>query len=196
MNISALPKPRTREELAQEISSGWVPKWIFFWGHQPSPDGSVTKSCFSQWWDGHRFQVDGVHYRTAEHWMMAEKARLFSDPAILDQILAAANPAVAKKLGRSVAGFDELAWKEARWDIVVRGNVAKFGQNPDLKAFLLGTGERVLVEASPRDRIWGIGLGANHQDAENPSRWRGENLLGFALMETRARLRHSLAPAQ
>ena len=73
-------------------------------------------------------------------------------------------------------------------DIVVAGNLAKFEQNVALERYLLGTGDAVLVEASPRDRIWGIGMGASNPDAQNPERWRGGNLLGFALMEVRARL--------
>ena len=76
----------------------------------------------------------------------------------------------------------------ARSETVVRGNVAKFGDHADLRAFLVGTGDRVLVEASPRDRIWGIGLGAANPAAQDPATWRGENLLGFALMEARERL--------
>lgn len=69
----------TRDSLITELQSGLVPKWAFFWGHTPSQDGSVTKSCFSQWWGGHPFEVEGVRYATAEHFMMAEKARLFGD---------------------------------------------------------------------------------------------------------------------
>jgi ribA/ribD-fused uncharacterized protein len=76
---------------------------------------------------------------------------------------------------------------------VTRGNVAKFGQHEDLRAFLLATDERVLVEASPRDAVWGIGLGASNPDARIPERWRGRNLLGFALMEARSRLRAARA---
>jgi ribA/ribD-fused uncharacterized protein len=158
-----------------------------FWGHQPQPDGSVGKGVLSQWWPC-RFTVDGVDYASAEHWMMAGKARLFGDEASVPPILAARTPAEAKSLGRLVRGFDEERWAAERFELVVRGNVAKFGQDPALRAYLLGTGGRVLVEASPRDRVWGIGLGAAHEAATDPARWRGENLLGFALMEARARL--------
>lgn len=135
------------------------------------------------------FEHDGVRYETAEHFMMAGKARLFRDDEMLAQILASRTPAEAKALGRSVRDYDDVAWGRARWQIVVEGNVGKFGAHDDLRAFLLGTGERVLVEASPRDRIWGIGMGASNPDAQHPARWRGQNLLGFALMEARARLR-------
>src|ERR1700712_4217711 len=80
-------------------------KFLFFWGHQPSKDGNVTQSCFSQWWLG-AFEVEGKIYKTAEHWMMAEKAKLFGDEAIIEKILAAKTPAEAKKLGRLIKGFE------------------------------------------------------------------------------------------
>ena len=89
---------------------------------------------------------------------------------------------------RRVRGFSEDRWAAARYDIVVAGNVAKFSQNDELRRYLLSTGTRVLVEASPLDRVWGIGLAEDDQRARSPSRWRGKNLLGFALMEVRERL--------
>jgi ribA/ribD-fused uncharacterized protein len=180
---------RSVEALMSALQKGWSPKWLFFWGHRPSKNGDVTASCFSQWWDGHPFEADGQRYVTAEHYMMAGKARLFQDEAALEQILAAKSPAIAKALGRKVARFDEQVWREARWDIVVQGNLAKFGQHDDLRTFLLNTVDRVLVEASPFDRIWGIGMAAKGPSVEDPSQWKGLNLLGFALMEARARLK-------
>jgi ribA/ribD-fused uncharacterized protein len=119
---------------------------------------------------------------------MVAKARLFGDDAIVPEILAASHPSEAKALGRKVRGFDDDVWTQRRFDLVVEGNVAKFGQHPELRDFLLGTGDRVLVEASPRDRVWGIGLGASNERAEDPASWRGLNLLGFALMQARHRL--------
>ncbi|WP_042436945.1 NADAR family protein [Streptacidiphilus albus] len=180
-------RTRSREELAALTAAGATPKWLMFWGHQPQRDGSIGPGSLSQWWPS-PFTVDGVGYPTAEHWMMAGKARLFGDEAAVEPILAARTPAQAKNLGRLVRGFDEAGWDAARSELVVRGNVAKFGQDPALRAYLLGTGNRVLVEASPRDRVWGIGLGAADERATDPARWRGRNLLGFALMEARARL--------
>lgn len=103
-------------------------------------------------------------------------------------MLAAKDPRAAKAAGRSVRGFDEQAWATARFDLVVAGNLAKFRSNPELSAFLAAIRPRVLVEASPRDRIWGIGMTAGHPDAAAPSRWRGTNLLGFALMNVRDQL--------
>lgn len=121
--------------------------------------------------------------------MMAKKAELFGDKEMAVKIVAAKSPAEAKDLGRQVKNFNEAIWNEKRFEIVVEGNFHKFNQNEDLKAFLLDTKKRVLVEASPVDKIWGIGLTAESDKAENPLLWNGLNLLGFALMEVRDQLR-------
>jgi ribA/ribD-fused uncharacterized protein len=130
-----------------------------------------------------------VEYATAEHWMMAAKARLFGDAEAERQIIAADHPGAAKTAGRLVRGFDEEVWRRERFGIVVAGSLHTFGQHTDLRAYLLGTGGRVLVEASPLDRVWGVGLAADDERAQDPRRWRGLNLLGFALMDARDRLR-------
>ncbi|GII72929.1 hypothetical protein Sme01_54050 [Sphaerisporangium melleum] len=165
-------------------------KYVMFWGHRPPRSGGVGAGCLSQWWPA-EFVVDGIAYPTAEHFMMAGKARLFGDEETAAAIVAAGHPKQAKDLGRRVRGFDEERWVATRFGLVVRGNLAKFGQHADLREFLLGTGERVLVEASPVDRVWGIGLAADDERAENPEQWQGLNLLGFALMEVRRLLRRS-----
>jgi len=172
--------------LKKQCSSEERIKYLFFWGHQPSKDGRITASCLSQWWICN-FEVDDIVYRSAEHWMMAEKARLFKDEEMLEKIINCDSPAEAKKWGRAVRDFIPEVWNDHRYEIVVNGNIYKFGQNEDLKEFLLTTKNRVLVEASPRDRIWGIGMGKNNENAENPEKWRGLNLLGFALMEARGK---------
>jgi len=177
----------TREELIAEIAAGRAPKFLFFWGHSPKREGTVDASCLSQWFP-RAFEIDGVRYATAEHFMMASKAKLFADEKAHAEILRAKSPAEAKAAGREVRNYDDAKWDRARFDAVVRGNVAKFGQHEDLRAFLVSTGDRVLVEASPRDTIWGIGMGASNPDAKDPSKWRGRNLLGFALMVARATL--------
>ncbi|MEV5429475.1 NADAR family protein [Streptomyces sp. NPDC052701] len=179
---------RSREALVDEVRAGTTVKYLHFWGHRPRPDGRVGASCLSQWWPS-PFTVDGLTYATAEHWMMAEKARLFGDAEAERRVLAADHPSSAKEAGRLVRGFDEAAWERERFRIVVEGSVHKFAAHADLRAFLLGTGTRVLVEASPVDRVWGIGLAAHDEAAADPRRWRGSNLLGFALMEARERLR-------
>ncbi|MET8855980.1 NADAR family protein [Streptomyces sp. NPDC004579] len=185
----------TRDALVSAVASGTPVKYVHFWGHRPGPDGRVGPSCLSQWWPS-PFVAEGVSYATAEHWMMASKARLFRDAEAERQAVGAANPALAKKAGRLVRGFDEAVWRRERFRIVVEGSVHKFSADPGLRAFLLGTGGRVLVEASPMDRVWGIGLAANDDGAFDPRRWRGENLLGFALMEARERLRAADASAE
>ncbi|MER6849374.1 NADAR family protein [Streptomyces flaveolus] len=178
----------SREALLREVRAGARIKYLCFWGHRPLPDGRIGPSCLSQWWPS-PFTVDGVEYATAEHWMMAGKARLFEDAEAERRVRAAGHPAEAKKAGRLVRGFDEAVWERERFRIVVEGSVHKFASDPALRAFLLDTGDRVLVEASPVDRVWGIGLTADDEAATDPERWRGENLLGFALMVARGRLR-------
>ncbi|WP_369249539.1 NADAR family protein [Streptomyces sp. R41] len=198
--VACMGKIDSWEALVSAVQSGARVKYLHFWGHRPRPDGRVSASCLSQWWPS-PFVVDDVEYATAEHWMMASKARLFGDEEAERRVLAASNPALAKKAGRLVRGFDEAIWERERFGIVVEGSVHKFAAHADLREFLLGTGERskmgvppaegsgrVLVEASPLDRVWGIGLAADDERAFDPERWRGPNLLGFALMEARARL--------
>jgi ribA/ribD-fused uncharacterized protein len=179
---------RSVEQLLGFILDGGQPSYLLFWGHHPPRGGGTGKGCLSQWWPA-EFTVDGVTYPTAEHFMMAAKALLFGDAETAARITAAPQPGAAKALGRQVRGFDEQRWASHRFDLVVAGNLAKFGQHPDLRAFLAATGSRVLVESSPQDRIWGTGLAASDQHAQSPEHWPGLNLLGFALMEVRHRLR-------
>lgn len=174
-------------ELRAQHAAGRKQKYIFFWGHRPERDGRLGKGCFSQWWSS-PFTVDGVTYATAEHWMMAGKARLFGDAEVLGKVLAAASPAQAKQLGRQVRRFDQKRWEEERYTLVAEGNLAKFSQHPNFAEVLVTSGSRVLVEASPVDRIWGVGLAADDAAVTDPGRWRGLNLLGFALMDVRSRL--------
>ena len=126
-------------DVVRAVATGAGPKFVFFWKER-----DLYPGCLSQWWPA-PFVVDGVRYPTAEHWMMAGKARLFEDAAALGKVLEAPTPQAA-------------------------------------------TGDRVLVEASPLDRVWGIGLAVDDEAAASPARWRGRNLLGFALMEVRDRL--------
>jgi len=174
---------RFLEDLRSRFNAGDRPQFIFFWGHRASKNG-VTTSCFSQWYNA-SFVVDGQHYPTAEHFMMAEKAALFGDLDARQQVLQAEDPATAKALGRQVRGFDEATWLENRFSIVVRASHAKFMQNPELQHFLKQTGSCVLVEASPVDKVWGIGLAKDDWKASDPNLWAGLNLLGFALMRVR-----------
>jgi len=174
----------SREKLERKYNEGENFKYIFFWGHTPNKDGSIGKSCFSQWWES-KFTVDDIEYKTAEHYMMAEKARLFMDKEIVDEILKCNHPMEAKKLGRKVKNFDPKVWDDHKYEIVKKANYFKFSQNEDLKEFLNNTNNRIIVEASPFDKVWGIGMDQKNENANNPKLWKGENLLGFALMEVR-----------
>lgn len=161
-------------------------KFIFFWGH--TGKNEIGQHCFSQWFEL-PFVVNGVTYPTAEHWMMAHKALLFNDTATFYKIINAAKPGEVKALGRQIANFEQPVWDDEKYKIVLRGNIHKFNQHPQYAEYLLNTGDQILVEASPVDRIWGIGLAKNAENLDNPHFWNGQNLLGFALMEARDFLR-------
>jgi ribA/ribD-fused uncharacterized protein len=182
--------PLDLETLRGAVAGGRSFRYRFFYGNRASVDGTLTDAVFSQFWPC-RFVVDGQTYLTAEQFMMAGKARLFDDRAALAAILAERNPAECKAIGRKVRDFDEERWAAARFDIVTRGNVAKFGGGP-LRAYLLATGDDIPVEAAPRDQIWGIGLSRDDERSRDPRTWRGRNLLGFAIMRARAILRGDL----
>ena len=205
--------PLNITQLRQRWQSGERFEFFLFYGHKPPAIG-VDESCLSQWFV-QDFSIDGQFYPTAEHWMMAEKARLFGDAEMLTAILDSQSPRDAKAFGRKVKGFDAETWNEHKFEIVVRGNLAKFGQNPQLKQFLMETtpeqpdyqmvaeapqayrirdyskptkttdSQTILVEAAGRDMIWGIGLGQNNPKSRDPLQWRGQNLLGFALTKVR-----------
>jgi hypothetical protein len=151
--------------------------FVFFWHGWPSQ------------WHLSPFEIDGVRYRCCEQFMMAEKARLFGDADTLAEILAAKAPTEHKALGREVAPFDARRWSAACREIVYRGNLAKYEQSASLRALLLATGALVLAEASPSDKIWGIGLAADDPRAPRRAEWPGKNWLGKALMRVRDELR-------
>lgn len=163
---------------------------LFFWGHQAS-NNEITKSCLSQWWLC-RFKHEGVEYNSTEQWMMAEKARIFSDTECLGQILKSKDIKAIKEIGRRISLFDEDVWDQRKYDVVFEGNLLKFSQNEALRSFLLSTSNKVLVEASPYDKIWGIGMRQDEEGIKEPKKWKGQNLLGFALMDVREILANSL----
>jgi len=173
--------------LQQQVEQGTQPDYLFFWGHTQKQQAVIDKSCFSQWFPS-PFTVDGNIYATAEHWMMAQKAMLFNDMEQLKNILSADDPAEAKKYGRKVNNFDDAVWQQHAYAIVVEGNMHKFSQHQQLQQFLLSTGNTVIVEASPFDKIWGIGTKNYETD---PLKWDGTNLLGFALMQVRGKLKNN-----
>ncbi|HVT82942.1 MAG TPA: NADAR family protein [Phycisphaerae bacterium] len=159
-------------------------EFVFFWRGWPSQ------------WVRSPFVVDGASYNCCEQYMMAEKARVFGDAEFLGKILRTVSPKAQKSLGREVRGFDEKVWNSVCRGIVYSGNLARFQQNADLAEKLLATGSRTIVEASPVDRVWGIGLAVDNPDVHVPAKWQGKNWLGVALMQVRAELRGEARDAE
>lgn len=155
-------------------------KYIFFW------DG-----IFSQWYPC-QFTIDGIKYNCAEQYMMAAKAKLFGDFESLQAIMMTSEPARQKILGRLVRNFDKERWEMVALEIVTEGNYAKFTQSKTLKDQLLRTDDKIIVEASPYDTIWGIGLDEDDPDRFDESKWKGTNWLGIAIMNARKRIREEL----
>ena len=178
----------TVDDLLARSAAGERLKFVFFWSHEPKRHGSVDASCFSQWYAS-PFDLEGVRFPTAEHAFMAEKAKLFKDNEAYERIVAADSPGAAKAFGREVFPFDQAVWDRERLSIARRVNRAKFESDDSLREFLIGTNTRVIVEASPVDKIWGVGLEATDETIEDPSCWLGLNLLGFTLMDVRDDLR-------
>jgi len=151
----------------------------------------VTKTCLSQWYFS-SFHDGVFEYETCEHYMMLQKLFIMNDCNLNDPmvsiILKSGHPSNVKAIGRQIPNFDVVRWEKHKFAIVEQGNYLKFSQNTNLKNFLLSTGDSILVEASPDDTIWGIGLDINSKNIENPITWKGENLLGYALMEVRDKL--------
>ena len=161
--------------MAKEIRQ--TDRFVFFWGGWPSQ------------WHPARFAVDGVQYNCCEQYMMADKARVFGDDEALAAVLATRNPRKHKAIGRTVRGFDAETWGAVSRGVVYMGNLARFGQDDSARALLLATGDKTIVEASPTDRIWGIGVAQDDPRVLDPRQWRGTNWLGIALMQARQTLR-------
>jgi ribA/ribD-fused uncharacterized protein len=176
------------EELKTSFNAGGLNKedLFFFWGHTPKSNG-VDKSCLSQWFHS-PFKYKSVTMPTAEHFMMAKKAEFFQDKEAFQRIMQAASPHEAKMIGREVKNFNAAAWDEYAPQVVLEGNYHKFTQNRDLITYLRSTEGKILVEASPYDKIWGIGLKQDSPLAQNPNTWKGTNYLGFVLTSLRDEL--------
>ncbi len=157
--------------------------FLFFWKPQKA-NAVLTNACLCQW-HSCTFTVAMRTYFNCEQFMMAQKALLFNDIKIFNKILQTKSPKECKELGRLVKNFNPNKWDNYKYSIVLEGNMAKFSQNENLKNFLLSTEEKILVEASPYDKVWGVGLDEFDKRILNPYNWQGENLLGFALMEVR-----------
>jgi len=182
----------TRQTVTAAYEAGTMPELYIFWGHRPSKDGSITRSCFSQWWMSDFF-FGGKPFCCMEQCMMLGKAKLFRDEEAQEKIQCCTDPKKIKALGRTVRPFDAQLWDRVKYPLVLTGNYNKFVQNPALRQFLLSTGDSILIEASPYDCIWGIGLSADDPRTQDPRQWRGSNLLGFALMEVRDEIRRTYA---
>lgn len=150
-------------------------KYVFFWGNQ---------STFSNWYL-ESFQHAGVWYNCSEQFMMQQKALLFKDYEQAEIIMRSPSPRDQKALGRGVYGFDRETWMRECIDIMVPGLVSKFTQSPKALQEIINSGDRIIVEASPTDRIWGIGMKQNDEGVEDQSNWKGLNLLGTCLMKSR-----------
>lgn len=150
-------------------------QYVYFW---------KRSSYLSQQFPS-KFVVDKITYTSAEQYMMHQKAVLMGDKESADIIKALDEPSEIKKIGRHVKNFNQELWEISCQDVVEKGNMAKFSQNEDLKDLLFSTYPKTLVEASPIDRIWGIGLSKDDQRAWNKETWRGHNLLGEILTKVR-----------
>jgi ribA/ribD-fused uncharacterized protein len=135
---------------------------------------------FSQW-SSSKFTFEGVSFNCAEQAMMYHKALTFEDSEIAEQVLQARTPKAQKALGRKVSNFNESTWDDVKFDLIVNINIAKFQQSKTHYKDLQATGDKLMVEASPYDKIWGIGMRENEAKNTSPENWKGENLLGKAL---------------
>lgn len=140
-------------------------------------------------WAPTLFTVDGVSFSTAEQYIMYRKCLTFGDTVTAEKLLSSDSPKEQKALGREAAGYIDSVWAGIRQTVAIRGLYAKFSQDAELKRLLLGTGDAVLVECTSNDRIWACGLDKDDDDRLSADRWKGQNILGFALMEVRNMLR-------
>lgn len=177
--------PLNLDILRTQLANGASFEYCFFWG---GPRSELVQpqdiGWFSQWAKT-PFIVDDVEYYTAEHYMMAQKAKLFDDDEAFNAIIREPRPDKVKALGRLVKGFDQATWNANCDEIVLKGSVYKFASREELTELLLSTGDAIIVEASPYDCIWGIGYGVNDPRCRDPHQWRGQNRLGFNLMLAR-----------
>lgn len=146
-----------------------------------------TNGYLSNWYLG-EFEAEEIRYSSMEQYMMYQKAMLFHDTETAVQILNTDNVGKIKALGRSVKNYDDVIWNGMRQLIVFQGLYAKFSQNDDIKRKLLETEDALLAECAVQDHIWGIGLSMKDDRRMDIREWRGQNLLGFALMQVRRML--------
>ena len=151
--------------------------------HNPNEENGYLSN-----WYPSKFAVNGVVFSSMEQYMMYKKAECFGDKDTADKILATGDVAKIKNLGRLVANYNESRWNGVRQIIVFEGLIEKFSQNENLKKLLKATGNSILAECAVRDKIWGIGLSMQDPDRLEIDKWKGQNLLGYAVMAVRERL--------
>lgn len=173
----------TIEELPQVLETNNI---IAFW--KPKNTANIGSHVLTQWHKC-KFKLGNFQYNNTEQYMMMEKAKLFEDDFIYEQLKKPMHPKEYKALGRKIRGFEEKTWDKAKVEIVYKGNHAKFTQNKDLEKYLVQTKDKIIIEASPYDTVWGIGLAVTSDDLLIPENWKGENLLGFILMQVREEIR-------
>lgn len=150
-------------------------EYVFFWS-----------GIYSQWYLADMTDPKtGIKFNCSEQFMMWSKATIFGDKEQAKKILSEKDPRKQKELGRGVKNYKQEIWDMVKYNVVSNATMLKFTQNPKLLAELLLTGDRILVEASPKDTIWGIGMGENDFGVDDKNNWKGENLLGYACTETR-----------
>lgn len=149
-------------------------KYYFFWKHQ-----------FGQWSKREIVDEQGTTYNCCEQYMMAQKAKLFKDKRSYFLIMTEERPRQQQELGRFILNFNQKIWDKNKEKIVFEGNLLKFYQHKDLKEKLIATFPKILVEASPFDLIWGVGLEAEDDLILDEKNWKGQNLLGKVLMKVR-----------
>lgn len=147
--------------------------FVCFWGGE-----------FSNWYKS-PFIHKGIEFNCAEQYMMYKKAEMFNDKDSMEKVLRTKNPRDQKALGRLVKNFDQKTWEESAVDIMIEGLLCKFRQNKTLEKILLDTNDKIIVEASLYDIVWGVGMSVDDPNIEDPSKWKGKNLLGITLMKTR-----------
>ena len=152
--------------------------------HNPTEENGYLSN-----WYPVKFTYSGNSFSSTEQFMMYEKAKLFGDTEIMDQVLKEHRPEIIKRLGRKVKNFNEESWNKKRYNIVYVGNLEKFSQNQELKDMLLSTGDSILAECAVKDKTWGIGISMTNTKRFEPTQWKGDNLLGKVLMEVRETLR-------
>lgn len=154
--------------------------------HNPDEENGILSN-----WHLSNFTVAGVEYSSLEQYMMYRKALCFKDETIAAEILATDDVAKIKALGRRVSNYNDHVWNGMRQVIVYEGLLAKFSQNEECRKALLATGDALLVECAVKDRIWAVGLSMTDPKRLDPKQWQGQNLLGYALMLVREKLRKS-----